>query len=59
MEIGYFLISRKLTRMKKRIYMFLLASSVMFSTQAQITGSGFYRIKNASSGQVLNRSAKI
>ena len=36
--------------------MFLLASSVMFSTQAQITGSGFYRIKNASSARWMSLS---
>lgn len=36
--------------------MFLLASSVMLSTQAQITGSGFYRIKNASSARWMSLS---
>lgn len=36
--------------------MFLLASSVMLGTQAQITGSGFYRIKNASSARWMSLS---
>lgn len=49
--------------MKKKIYILLLASSVLFSAQAQIKGSGFYRIKNASTARWMslcdNHSAGI
>ena len=43
--------------------MLLLASSVLLSAQAQIKGSGFYRVKNASSARWMtlcdNESAGI
>ena len=63
MEAGYFLTLRTKTRMKKIFFMLLLASSVLLSAQAQIKGSGFYRVKNASSARWMtlcdNESAGI
>lgn len=42
--------------MKKRLFLLLLGCATMLGAQAQLSGAGYYRVKNASSGRYMSLS---
>ena len=42
--------------MKKRLFLLLLGCATMLGAQAQLTGAGYYRVKNVSSGRYMSLS---
>lgn len=42
--------------MKKRLFLLLLGCATMFGAQAQLSGAGYYRVKNVSSGRYMSLS---
>lgn len=42
--------------MKKRLFLLLLGCATMFGAQAQLSGAGYYRVKNVTSGRYMSLS---
>ena len=42
--------------MKKRVFLLLLGCATMLGAQAQLSGAGYYRVKNVSSGRYMSLS---
>lgn len=42
--------------MKKRLFLLLLGCATMFGAQAQLSGAGYYRVKNVSTGRYMSLS---
>ena len=42
--------------MKKRLFLLLLGCATMLGAQAQLSGAGYYRVKNVSTGRYMSLS---